>query len=125
MRHSQQYLDYIVSPEWEKKRQQVLERSEGICERCLLFQGKSNLQVHHLHYDDLCEENILDLRALCRDCHAEADSDREQNNSWHHFRIRVESWTEKVDKKSWSPTSVTIPRRTLKFLTWLKKKGKL
>lgn len=44
----------------------VLIRANGSCEDCL---ADYPLELHHLHYRTVGEEEPDDLLALCRDCH--------------------------------------------------------
>jgi 5-methylcytosine-specific restriction endonuclease McrA len=64
--YSPEYKLYLKSPEWESKRQQVLSRDGHQCRGCGRTKG---LQVHHLRYDNLGHEPLLDLTVLCADCH--------------------------------------------------------
>jgi hypothetical protein len=61
------YLAYLNSSEWKKKRQAVLERSGGICERCRKFRVD---EVHHLTYAHVFNEPLEDLQGVCKPCHA-------------------------------------------------------
>jgi hypothetical protein len=69
--------EYYRSPEWQYTRRQKLEQVGNRCERC----GKAGrLDVHHLSYDNLYDERMEDLKALCRDCHGPADYEREYSS---------------------------------------------
>ncbi len=57
---------YMASREWGFKRQLVAARSGGICEHC---KHDAATEVHHLHYDTLYHENLVDLKHLCEPCH--------------------------------------------------------
>lgn len=61
------YSQYMKSAEWFHKRQQVILRSDGKCEAI----GCTNeaVEVHHMTYQRLGNENLEDLRAVCRECH--------------------------------------------------------
>ena len=74
------YRNYLNSPQWQAKKQQLLERSRkkagsdnifGVCERCGYKPWKPNLQVHHLTYERIYEEKLEDLILLCPKCHKE------------------------------------------------------
>jgi 5-methylcytosine-specific restriction endonuclease McrA len=70
---SAEYKEYMRSPEWARKRQAVITRACGRCERC----GNSGkLEVHHLHYDTFGNESLDDLQGLCGNCHGAADAER-------------------------------------------------
>ena len=61
-----EYQKYLCSREWCEKKEQVKERSHGICERCLLQQSD---HVHHLTYARQYHEHLDDLQDVCEDCH--------------------------------------------------------
>lgn len=65
--YSSQYLDYMKSNDWKRKRQERLQIDGNRCIMC----GRSwNLEVHHIHYRSLGHENVLsDLCTLCKSCH--------------------------------------------------------
>src|SRR5688500_3895115 len=82
------YNDYIQnSPAGDAKRRLVLDRANGTCEGC---GERSMLAVHHLHYETLGDEGLDDLQALCEDCHADADAEREDEAS-----ERREEWLQR------------------------------
>jgi 5-methylcytosine-specific restriction endonuclease McrA len=61
------YREYLASPEWQVRRQHVLERSRGVCEGC---REQPASEVHHLTYDHVGEEFLWELEAVCDDCHS-------------------------------------------------------
>ncbi len=64
---SKEYEKYLRSDEWKAKRHAVIGRAREICEGC----GQADAEVvHHLHYDNIYDEWLWDLVALCRPCHA-------------------------------------------------------
>lgn len=60
------YTQYLSSPEWKAKRDVALIRAARKCEEC---GNTRRLQVHHLTYDRLGDEEHEDLRVLCDACH--------------------------------------------------------
>lgn len=63
------YHLYLLSADWEAKRQKVFARSNFTCEGC----GEAPAtQVHHLNYDRVGAELLFDLVAICRECHGRA-----------------------------------------------------
>lgn len=62
----EKYQLYLCSREWAEKKQAVLERSEGKCERCI--HGMME-EVHHKTYQNKYNERLEDLQGLCFDCH--------------------------------------------------------
>lgn len=66
-RHTNDYINYIRSPAWNAKRKQRLEIDNHKCQMC----GTSEeLQIHHITYDRLGNEDIhKDIVTLCKSCH--------------------------------------------------------
>jgi len=63
-----EYQTYIRSDAWRQKRQQVIARAHGICERC----GRWPIvNVHHLTYEHIGNEGLEDLLGVCSRCHRE------------------------------------------------------
>jgi 5-methylcytosine-specific restriction endonuclease McrA len=60
------YNEYIKSPEWVTKCNQVKQR-DGY--RCLLCNSGERLEVHHRTYERLGNELPEDLSTLCHECH--------------------------------------------------------
>ena len=130
MVNREEYNKYMRSPEWEEKRQAVLARAKGKCERC---GERGLLQVHHLHYVTFKREPLTDLEALCEDCHDDADSEREdeteewleeQRQEWEDERweARLDGWASKVFGSDWQQTQDRdyVEKR---FREWLDEHG--
>lgn len=60
------YEQYLQSPEWKRKSKLVMLRAQGICEGCREAEA---MNAHHLSYDDVGNEFLFQLVALCRKCH--------------------------------------------------------
>ena len=60
------YSEYLLTPEWQTKREQALERARH---RCQLCNSAEHLNVHHRTYERLGNEDIEDLTVLCKACH--------------------------------------------------------
>lgn len=60
------YQIYLPSREWKERRKLVMLRAQGICEGCRLCPATD---VHHLTYQNVGEEFLFQLVALCRPCH--------------------------------------------------------
>jgi len=60
------YHTYLQSEEWKARRILVLSRDNNLCQLC---RTEPALDVHHLKYDNLYDEPLEDLQALCRACH--------------------------------------------------------
>jgi hypothetical protein len=62
----ERYQLYLCSREWDLKRESVIARSGGLCERCRHNEGTA---VHHKTYARIYNERLTDLIHLCNDCH--------------------------------------------------------
>lgn len=61
-----EYNEYHKSVPWKKRRTDVWNRANGICERCLQHQMDV---THHLTYENIYHEPLVDLWGLCNGCH--------------------------------------------------------
>jgi hypothetical protein len=63
---SMDYYQYLSTPEWRAIRQRVINRAGKVCEGC----GEREASiVHHMTYQRRGREFLLDLIAVCRECH--------------------------------------------------------
>lgn len=82
------YKEYLMSPEWQKKRSERLRLDQYKCQKC----GRPmDLQVHHLNYDHVGNENIyIDLITLCKYCHRDLEGQKtaykERASTYHNYR---------------------------------------
>ena len=68
---SDEYNEYLKSDKWRKKRSERLKIDNYTCQKC--GSGR-NLNVHHLNYKHLGNENVYDdLITLCETCHKEIE----------------------------------------------------
>lgn len=70
MHMSKSYFEKLKDPRWQKKRLEVLEANDWICESCM--DGESTLHVHHRQYfkgREPWEYEIDQLAVLCESCH--------------------------------------------------------
>jgi DNA-binding transcriptional ArsR family regulator len=65
-RLSDDYLEYLGSPEWAVLRRAVLRRDGYACRVC---NSKAQLDAHHRTYQRFGHEYLADLTTLCRPCH--------------------------------------------------------
>ena len=57
---------YLQSSIWSQKRNQILQRDNYACVHC----GRhTSLNVHHIRYSNIFNEQPADLLTLCSDCH--------------------------------------------------------
>jgi len=64
------YSEKLKDPRWQKKRLEILERDQWMCQHC--YDTKSTLSVHHLYYEssrDPWDYDDAALVTLCNDCH--------------------------------------------------------
>lgn len=61
------YQRYLASREWALLREAVRQRSGNLCERC---RARPHENTHHLTYARIGHEDLEDLLAVCRLCHA-------------------------------------------------------
>lgn len=79
IRKGKRYRRYIQSRQWRGIRQRVLERDNHTCQRCGENGRPGNeLDVHHLSYARLYNEELSDLLTLCRGCHGDIHSSIER-----------------------------------------------
>jgi hypothetical protein len=73
------FFDQYKSPEWQRKRLEVLADSEWACEDC--GDDSSQLHVHHKQYikgRKVWEYSRKELACLCEKCHAEAHKNKDR-----------------------------------------------
>ncbi len=83
------YAAYLKTPEWARKRAQVMQRANNTCEGC----GTSRAhQVHHKTYEHIGEEFLWELVAVCMQCHErlhELDADKAARRANHYVYKRA------------------------------------
>jgi hypothetical protein len=62
------YQEYLLSKEWKEFRKKAFEHYGRRCSKC---QTTKNLQIHHLHYDNIFNEKLEDVKVLCKKHHEE------------------------------------------------------
>jgi hypothetical protein len=82
---------------WQNLRQRKFLAVNYTCENC--GSNKQPLECHHLHYRTLGFEELDDVRALCRDCHAMADHKRAYSKGLNTYASKKygEHWEEDED----------------------------
>lgn len=106
----EKYAAYLCSREWGKKREQVRERAQGMCERC--FANAMNA-VHHLTYARKYDEHIDDLQAICTPCHDFTHGKSDVDPCAWAYRIRMYVKCIKRAKKPPFPVDASIGLREL------------
>lgn len=64
--HKEKYRAYLLSPAWRDFRGRVMKDRGDACEKC---GSEHQLQIHHLTYDRIFNEEPEDVQVLCRKCH--------------------------------------------------------
>lgn len=92
------YADQLKHPRWQKKRLEIMDRDEWMCQEC--GDIDTTLTVHHKSYKladgkfaDIWDYSEEDLVTLCIPCHAEetADLDRAKKNIYFFLRERLDN----------------------------------
>jgi len=60
---------YLKSNHWKCMRKLCLFLAKNCCQECGEKHYQYNLQLHHLEYDNLYDEDPDDLLVLCKECH--------------------------------------------------------
>jgi len=71
------YSEKLRDPRWQKKRLEVLERDEWMCQNC--FDSGSTLHVHHKYYEknkDPWDYPLSAFLTLCEGCHETEHEER-------------------------------------------------
>lgn len=61
-----EYLQYLKTKHWANKKEELFSVRGTACEICA---SNSYLQVHHLSYEHIYNEPLIELQILCRKCH--------------------------------------------------------
>lgn len=83
---SNKYSDYLKSSKWRKKRLEVLDRDEHKCRMC---PNNSLLQIHHITYDRIFNEDLKDLITLCKKCHDDIHGNSPSKHLQKLHRLRI------------------------------------
>jgi len=62
----EEYGFYLLSEEWQEKRDSIQDFCEGICMECNDVHGNI---LHHETYENIFEEPLDDLLWVCKRCH--------------------------------------------------------
>lgn len=65
----ERYREYLLSPEWQDKRQVVLTRDGYLCRARLPECMDTATQVHHRTYANIYNEPLFELVSVCDSCH--------------------------------------------------------
>ena len=73
-----EYQIYLESPAWKAKSRAVIKRAAEVCEGCCNAPAQ---QAHHLTYDNVFDEFLFQLVALCTPCHTRLHESRSRTNT--------------------------------------------
>lgn len=73
------YADYLLSDDWRRKRDRLIEAAGHRCQLCNAPSSEVNLNVHHRTYERLGHEADGDLIVLCEECHDRHHHDPEDD----------------------------------------------
>jgi len=91
----QKYIDYLKSPEWQRKRTERL-RMDGY--KCAMCGFPRALTVHHINYNNIYHEDVAnDLITLCKKCHEKIEDEKRSVGKEHH-NVYLAG---KIDKHDW------------------------
>lgn len=78
----QKYIEYLKSPEWQRKRNERLRMDGYKCARCGFPRA---LTVHHINYNNIYHEDVAnDLITLCKKCHEKIEDEKRSVGKEHH-----------------------------------------
>ena len=63
-----QYVAYLKSEKWKRKRLAKAFQCKFICERCKRY-SRDGFEIHHKTYIHVFKEPLSDLMFLCPECH--------------------------------------------------------
>lgn len=99
---TEDYKEYLNSPQWAKIRNKVLQRDDFKCSICGSYRG---LQVHHLNYNHFKnEENYLeDLMTVCNECHEKIENQKKEQDRriFEDYLEEKEKLREKQEREYW------------------------
>jgi 5-methylcytosine-specific restriction endonuclease McrA len=112
-RQTQAYADYLLSPQWQQRRRQIIRARGRRCQRC---GSPRRLQLHHKTYLRLGHERDADLELLCPKCHTKADRQRARDQALQTY----------IHKKYGDKYGDKTPRKVKReFAAWLARKQEL
>jgi 5-methylcytosine-specific restriction endonuclease McrA len=94
---SAEYKKYIGSAKWRNIRNALFKMRGKKCEACGF--GSASLEVHHLTYERFGNENLADLKILCKPCHDKADREREAEQQAA-FEQKREDWEAEREQRA-------------------------
>jgi uracil-DNA glycosylase family 4 len=100
------YKEYLASREWGLLKEQVRQRSGGICERCHRAPYQS---THHTTYERIGHELLTDLLGLCNECHSFVSGKSEVDPAAERARTTSQSLSTTLDVLQIQCRSQSLP----------------
>lgn len=69
------YDKYLLTPEWQMKRDKVLRRDKNLCQGCFV---RPAISAHHLTYKHVGCEFLFELVSVCAECHGRLHSSQDR-----------------------------------------------
>ena len=78
---AEKYQLYLATPEWRRKRDEVFDRENGLCQGC---KQEPIEHVHHVTYSHIYDELLFQLIGVCENCHRKSHFMDHSFNPWTH-----------------------------------------
>ena len=76
-----EYVNYLRSEKWKKKRYAKGFQVGFLCERCGQY-SKASFEIHHKTYEHIFREPLVDLMFLCPNCHKIIEVQKRRERKW-------------------------------------------
>jgi 5-methylcytosine-specific restriction endonuclease McrA len=107
------YKKYLQSPHWYNYKQSVYRDKPYYCYLC---QKREKLELHHITYKNLGNENIDDVIYLCHKCHLYATFSKEKE--------KLQKWFERTRKRNLKKRQY-MNGKTFREINEIKRKNRL
>ena len=108
---SEEYRDFMQSPEWRATRINILIRDKHRCVNCKRYGSKEvRLSVHHKYgYDIGTRTNPSVLVTLCLECHSHHHEKIDRRFLKNFKRVKSRVWDPTKPRKQWETRIYYIP----------------
>ena len=76
-----EYVKYLRSDKWKRKRLALGFQRQFTCERCGQY-CKDRYEVHHKTYRNVFKEPLCDLMLMCPNCHRMIEVQKRRERKW-------------------------------------------
>lgn len=98
---SDNYKEYLKSPQWKRTRRRLIRAAGGKCGTC---DATGNLHAHHVTYARLGNEAPDDILILCESCHKAEHGRIDRKRERHHMDARFGAWVRKFKGEEYDYT---------------------